>query len=238
MKAVLFDCDGVLINSEEVALDADRQFLAGYGLVFSQDEFIELFSGVVYEEMIKTLDNRHRAIHGSGLPSDFEGKLVGHYRALEQTRMTSIDGVVDLLQTLQRMRVPFAVASNSGIVDLVRKLKLTALHDYFAPHIYSKDHVAMPKPAPDLYLHAAQKIGFRPSQCIVIEDSITGVKAGAGAGMHVLGYAGGSHRSPGYGDKLEAAGAQDSAYKMSDIKALILQRIVPPSPPRAPGYAP
>ena len=88
---------------------------------------------------------------------------------------------------------PKAVASSSGEVSLEAKLRRTGLWDHFAPHVYSADHVTHAKPAPDLFLHAARTMGFRPDECIVIEDSKAGVEAAKRAGMRVCAFVGGSH---------------------------------------------
>ena len=91
---------------------------------------------------------------------------------------------------------------------LERKLKRTGLWEHFAPHVYSADHVANAKPAPDLFLHAAAALEIEPGACLVLEDSVNGVMAAKAAGMTVWGFLGGGHAHDGLGQRLLVAGAE------------------------------
>ncbi len=204
---VIFDCDGVLINSEEMALESDCEFFATFGLNFTTEEYIEFASGLVYEETLKRLDERHRQIHGGrGLPDDFDAQLRAHYRDTVYPKIRAIDGIVEVLEMLKRHNIPFCVASNSGLDSLHEKLEMTGLKPYFEGRIFSKDMVDYPKPAGDLFIRAADVMGFAPDECLVVEDSVTGVTAICNAGMRGIGFCQGSHRPATYPQTLKNAG--------------------------------
>jgi HAD superfamily hydrolase (TIGR01509 family) len=120
-------------------------------------------------------------------------------------RLAEIPGAA---AAIARVRRPRAVASSSGTESLHRKLRMVGHWELFAPHIYSADDVPVPKPAPDLFLYAAGKLGIEAAQCLVIEDSVNGVMAGRAAGMRVWGFVGGRHHSHDSGIRLLDAGAE------------------------------
>jgi HAD superfamily hydrolase (TIGR01509 family) len=227
---VLFDCDGVLVNSEELASETDHEYLAQYGLHYSREEYIEMSSGITHEEFIHRLNERHRQVHGTDLPADFDEKLSARYRQLMEQRLRQIPEIAKLLRTLQSARIPFAVATNANLSGTEWKLNKVGLRPFFGAHVYSKDMVKNPKPAPDVYLLAAAKLGKDPRHCFVVEDSVTGVRAGVAAGATVIGYTGGSHRFPGYGQLLRAAGARFTTDSMMVAGTYILNHCRPHEP--------
>jgi HAD superfamily hydrolase (TIGR01509 family) len=222
---VIFDCDGVLINSEEIGVQEEPAFLAQFGLAFTIAEYVEFSSGLTFEATMAKLDARHRAVHGAPLPADFPKRVKEFYTGTLYPKIRAIEGVRDVLDMLKARNIPFCVASNSDLPGLNEKLRMTGLHPYFDPHIYSKDMVAHGKPAPDLFLYAAQDIGFNKGDCIVVEDSVTGVTAGTRAAMTVLGFSGGSHRPVGYPQTLMATGAAEAATDMAEMKILLASRL-------------
>jgi HAD superfamily hydrolase (TIGR01509 family) len=237
-KLVIFDCDGVLINSEEMAAEADCEFLRHYGLKFSVEEFLAFGCGLVREEFIRKLDDLHRDLHGRGLPADFGDRLQAHYRHTVYPKIRAIDGVADLLDMLKKEGVPFCVASNSDLPSLVQKLELTGLKPYFEGRIYSKDMVANPKPAPDLFLFAAEDMGYKPDECLVVEDSVTGANAIRAANMTGIGFAGGSHRPVNYARMLLSQGVAETVQTMAEMIPAMKKRLglVPtPQMPRPGG---
>jgi beta-phosphoglucomutase-like phosphatase (HAD superfamily) len=119
------------------------------------------------------------------------------------------------------VRLPKAVASSSGIEALDYKLKKVGLWDAFAPHVYSSEHVARAKPAPDLFLHAAERLGIAPADCLVLEDSVNGVKAGLAAGMTVWGFGGGGHMDDAVCASLAEAGAHRLVGDWDEARALL-----------------
>jgi len=235
-KLVLFDCDGVLINTEEVGYRIFNEMLEQEGISYTREEFVELLSGITYSQFLENLRRTYLERKGKELPADFEKELSRRLTEAEDTEMKLIDGVKDLIANLKKHNIPFAVCSNSGAEKLIRKLKKVGLYDDFAPYIFSRNHVENPKPAPDMYLHAAQLMGVKPRDCFVVEDSVTGTMAGAAAGATVIGFIGETHRNSNEGDYLRRAGAKLVAVGMPQVwqhieKAYVM-RPDSPSPSR------
>lgn len=218
MKAVLFDCDGVLINSEELGAKVLKDTFNKHGLNYTAEERLEKFSGLSYGDLKKTVEKDYQAIHGKPVPEDFFEKLNEEYRKVLQTEIAAIDGVVELLKTLRQEGIPFAVASNGDHIQMEAKLRATGLYDLVAPHIYSKDDVANPKPAPDVFTHAAAKLGVDPHECVVVEDSQVGMIAAAASGGYALGHANAAFAGNKLGIALQKAGADEIHPSMQSIK--------------------
>jgi HAD superfamily hydrolase (TIGR01509 family) len=154
--------------------------------------------------------------YGLVLPSDFVKTLHDRVAAVFDTELTAIAGVELLLQSLQRSR---CVASSSAPERLRHSLSLTGLLGYFEPHIFSATQVERGKPAPDLFLFAANAMQVPPASCIVVEDSEPGVQAAVAAGMRAIGFTGGKHCRPGHAERLRAAGAVAVVDAMSQLAA-------------------
>lgn len=227
--AVLFDCDGVLVNSEEVAAQRDPEYLArNYGLHYTPAEYASFAVGHTYESFVARLRADHQRIHGKPLPDDFEDRLTKRYRELMTAHLRQIPEIAKLLRALQAARIPYGICTNAGLAGTEWKLRHVGLRHYFNHHVYSKDMVERPKPAPDVYLHGARQLGFPPARCFVVEDSVTGVTAGVAAGAVVIGYTGGGHRPEGYGTALRRAGAVYTTDSMNNVGTFILNRVRSP----------
>jgi HAD superfamily hydrolase (TIGR01509 family) len=184
IELVIFDCDGVLVDSERVAVKVDVQVFAALGLSLSEEEVIERFVG----RSDKYIASQLEAELGRPLAADWEEEFVPLYREAFAAELRPIDGVVE---ALDQITVPSCVAS-SGTHDKMRyTLGLTGLYERFAGRIFSVTEVAQGKPAPDLLLHAARQMGVEPANCAVVEDSRWGVEAARAAGMRAFTYAGG-----------------------------------------------
>jgi HAD superfamily hydrolase (TIGR01509 family) len=241
VKPVLFDCDGVLINSEELAFTVERELMAEYGLHYEPAYHIENFTGRSYEALMARLNEDYRALNGGKeLPDMFMLELHERYELRVRDRVKAISGVAGLLTSLKEAGIPYAVASNSNRAGLHRKLKNADLLKYFEPeHIFSCDDVPCPKPAPDMFLLAAKTLGeFEPENCIVIEDSITGASAGLACGMHVIGFTEGGHRPASYPAAMLKAGLVETAPTMEDVKRRIFELNFLPVPLAQPPAAP
>lgn len=228
MKAVIFDNDGVLVNSEETAVLNDAPFLAQFGLSYTTQEYAALMSGQTGAAFLKRMNEEALRQTGKPLPNNFQEKLKENYRYQVANLLKAIDGACDLVNMLKNSGVPIAVASNGEHESLRRKLEKAKLYETFLPHIYNKDDCGgIPKPAPDLYLYAAQKLGIAPVDCIVVEDSPTGIAAGKAAGMYVIGYAGGLHRQPDYRHVLRQSGADIVVTTMTEASGIIKNLLNP-----------
>lgn len=185
---VIFDCDGVLVDSERIAIRIDVEVIRRHGWEITEAEVIELFVGRSDEFMRAEVARRT----GRDLGPDWDlDDPVDDYRAALERELVAVDGIVEALDAIDALGVPTCVAS-SGSHDKMRfTLGLTGLWDRFAGRIFSGSEVALGKPAPDLFLHAAREMGVEPRRCAVVEDSTAGVDAALAAGMHVLAYSGG-----------------------------------------------
>ena len=217
MDALIFDCDGVLVDSETISIATEREMLAHWGLDYPFEIFVSRFVGLHNRDFHAAL--AEDAIeHGLPLPQDFADQLQARIWQRFETDLRAIEGVLEVSTAFSGAQ---AVASSSEAPKLVRKLHLTGLHDTFAPHIYSSDLVTHGKPAPDLFLHAAEQVGVRPEACLVIEDSVNGVKAARAAGMTAWGFTGGGHADAGLGARLRAAGAHEVFASHAEIAAAL-----------------
>ncbi|MEO0976215.1 MAG: HAD family phosphatase [Pseudomonadota bacterium] len=217
-EAILFDCDGVLVDSELIYVDVEREHLARIGLHYELDEYMDRFQGLGGPDFWATLDRDHRALGKGPLPPNFGSDLDEATMDRINRELSEIAGIKQLLQSHAGLR---AVASSSRLARLIHKLKHTGLYAYFEPHIYSGEQVPNGKPAPDLFLFAAQKLGADPKSCLVIEDSANGVKAGLAAGMTVWGFVGGGHSHDGHVDQLLQAGAHRIVDSHDDLSGLL-----------------
>lgn len=202
-KAVLFDCDGVLVDSEVIALRVEMEMLAEQGLHFTRDDYAARFMGLSTEAFHVAIDAE--AQQRLGRPISESIRQSERLRAVMVAEMKVVPGVEAALAGLNLSK---AIASSGSMEGLQRKLTRTGLWPLFAPHIYGADHVANAKPAPDLFLHAAAALAVAPADCLVIEDSVNGVIAAWAAGMTVWGFLGGGHADAALGERLKAAGAQ------------------------------
>lgn len=203
-EAVIFDCDGVLVNSEAIAVKAEMAACAGIGLTYEESEFTHRYLGLPEGDFEAALDADRREQLGAGLPEGFFAALHASKHAAMEREISAIQGAAEFARSLD---VPFAVASSASVPSLSMKLRVGGLTALFDPHIYSADHVARGKPAPDLFEHAAARLGVSPVRCLVIEDSVNGVRAAIAAGARCWGFTGGGHCPPGHDARLIDAGA-------------------------------
>lgn len=212
--AILFDCDGVLVDSEILGLEDCARYLRGHGLAWSSADLVRLFTGLRDDVFAERLADAYRAVHGRPPPERFFEGLVEERRK----RRDELQPVKGAREALRAIAGPKAVASSSRAAFLESKLRRAGLWDLLAPHVYSAEVVARGKPAPDIYLYAADRLGADPARCLVIEDSAHGVESGCAAGMTVWGFAGGGHCFAGHDARLIEAGA---AWVAVDFDALL-----------------
>lgn len=206
---VIFDCDGVLIDSELLSVRADLACLAEDGIEASADDIIERYTGISMAGMLADLEARH----GRALP-DFARRHQQRLEAIFEAELQVIPGVAAVLATLEEK---VCVASSGSPERLRHALSLVGLFDRLSPNIFSASEVARGKPAPDLFLHAARRMGAAPQRVAVVEDSLPGIAAAVAAGMTAIGFTGGSHCGPGHGSRLAERGAALVIDRMSEL---------------------
>ena len=210
-RVVIFDCDGVLVDSEPIALARSREALADAGLVLTDEDMRARFLGVSAD----TLEEAAEAALGAPLPGDFRAKVT---RSILDSFEKELKGVEGLREALKQIDRPVCVASSSAYERLRAALRIVGYAALFEPNVFSASEVAEGKPAPDLFLYAARRMGAEAPECLVIEDSVPGVRAARRAGAVAFGFVGGAHAaSPEYAKALMDAGA---ALVFSDMREL------------------
>ena len=211
VELVIFDCDGVLVDSESIANRVWVELLREHGLEFTPREFLKRSVGTTLIQLYEGL----QVDYGWERPSVFDAELDARLAAAFQD-VQAIEGVTDLLRALT---VPACVASNSRADRLHLKLRVAGLADVFAGRVFDASMVVHGKPEPDLFLHAAGSLGVAPDRCLVIEDSLLGTMAGVRAGMTVWGFTGGAHALPDLAEELRQVGAARVFSSMRELAA-------------------
>lgn len=216
--AVLWDCDGCLIDSEWIACGLAAEMLTELGYAISTQEFVKRFCGQSRDHIYSTIQQESGVDY---LPLLAERDKSTRQKEAFRKDLTVITGIEDVLNGIN---VPMAIASGSRMARLEYTLQLTNLYDRFMPHIYHSAQVAKGKPAPDVFLYAAQQLGVMPEKCLVIEDSENGVRAGKAAGMTVIGFTGGKHilDKDAHQQILTELGADHVLHDMRDLPKLMV----------------
>ncbi len=200
---IIFDCDGVLVDSEIIAARVDTELLAEAGIDIPVEEFVERYAGLTFTETVLRIEAEY------GVP--LQATIIDRSAHILDQRLTRdvrpVEGAPAAVGSVQG---PKCVCSNSAPERLEGMLGHVGLLQAFSGHVFSARTIPShkPKPAPDVYLYAAEKMGADTARCFVVEDSVHGVTAAKAAGMRVIGFTGGSHSFPGHADVLMEAGAE------------------------------
>ncbi len=211
---LVLDCDGVLIDSEVLASRTGSDCLATCGIDMPAAEVRRRYTGMSLAAWTADV----QALHGVRLPADFGDVFAARLRQRFELELQPVPGIVELLDALP---LPRCVASSSSPERLLHSLTLAGLHGRLAPHIFSVAHVTRGKPAPDLFLHAAARMGASPGRCVVVEDSVAGIQAARAAGMHAIGFCGGSHCGEDHAALLQASGAHVTCSTAGGLGGLL-----------------
>jgi len=207
---IIFDCDGVLVDSEVLSCRCLSEVLAAYGIDLGLDQALDLFLG-----RSVTAVREHYEAAGRPIPDQLSSKLKAEVHAAFRSGLCPIEGVGAVLESL---RIPHCVASSSDTDRVSFSLSLTGLAPHFDGRLYTSQMVERGKPAPDLFLYAAERMHAEPRRTLVIEDSVSGVTAGKAAGMTVWGFVGGSHYQSRDGKAMLAQAGADRVFgRMADF---------------------
>jgi HAD superfamily hydrolase (TIGR01509 family) len=214
-RCIIFDFDGVVADSEELANTLLAEAVSTLGQPITTEDSIRLFMGKRWVDCVAAIE----ALTGAPLPAGFEDA----HKAISRPRMRGevgpVAGVSRFLDTTAgRQR---AIASSSGYDWLNHCVDKFGFRGHFGTNVFSAQDVANGKPAPDIFLHAADRVRVAPEACLVIEDSPSGVIGARAAGMTVVGFLGGSHIRDGHGDRLRDAGAHHLAHDWDEVARLI-----------------
>ena len=211
---VIFDCDGVLVDSEVISCRAHAETLTRHGYPITTDQVFDRFLGRSMRKATLEIE----AELGRPLPEDFQTQV---YAEIFRLFAASLEATPHIDEALAAIMMPVCVASSGPPEKISTSLNHVGLYDRFAPHIFSAVQVTNGKPAPDLFLFAAEQMKTAPARCVVIEDSVAGVTGALAAGMVVFGYHGGSHCRPDTAKTLRAAGAAVTFDDMRQLPDLI-----------------
>ena len=179
-KCIIFDCDGTLVDSEDITNRIIAEMASELGITMTGDEATAPFGGKPLNAVLYKM----RELSGKEIPDDWLPRLIKKVSESWKTELNPVHGVRELLESLE---IPICVASNGESIHIHQSLEMTGLRDFFDGNIFSASDIGVPKPAPDLFLYAAKKMGFKPEQCVVVEDSIPGVIAANRAKIRVYG---------------------------------------------------
>ena len=213
---IIYDCDGVLVDSEIIAAEVESKLLTEAGYPISPEELAERFAGLTWKDILYEVE-REASIPFSATLLDASETLLDKKLG---TEVRAIDGVID---AIARIPGPRCICSNSSAHRLKAMLAHTGIGKLFGDHVYSAKEVGegRTKPAPDVFLYGAKQFDVKPANVLVIEDSVHGIHAARAAGMRVVGFTGGSHTYPSHADMLTDAGAETVIKRMSDLPATV-----------------
>jgi HAD superfamily hydrolase (TIGR01509 family) len=211
----VFDCDGVLIDSEMIASGVESELFAGIGYAITPQEIVYRFAGLTSRAIGDVVE----AEIGRKLPDDFFDRSREEIDRRLARELKAVPGVHAMLDRLEGQ--PRCVCSNSSTERLKISLERTRLWERFAPHVYSAGEVGdlRPKPAPNVYRYAIAQFGVDPRDAVVLEDTVFGITAAKAAGARVIGFTGGAHTWPTHADMLTAAGAETVINRLTDFPA-------------------
>jgi len=212
IDGVIFDCDGVLVDSERISNGTWALLLTEIGLPMTMEQSLGIFMGNSMPRCVEIVTQ----MMGHAPPNDLLSRFTANVTVALHRDLEPVDGIVALLDTLDTAGMRYGVASNGEHEKMRITLGKTGLLDRFEGKRFSAVDVGKPKPAPDLFLHAARALGFDPARTVVVEDSPLGVQGATAAGMTVIGYA-----EIVSAERLRAAGAVVTVERLADVAALL-----------------
>ncbi|MDG4876499.1 HAD family phosphatase [Mesorhizobium sp. WSM4935] len=213
---VIFDCDGVLVDSEIVAARVEAELLISAGFEISAEEISETYAGLTFKDIMLRLEEK------SEIP--FQASLIDRAEELVDRKLRSDVRIIDgAREAVAAVTAPRAVCSNSRTERVEFMLEKVRLLPFFTGRIFSGLDIPSKKtkPAPDVFLYAAEKLGANPKNTFVIEDSVHGVAGARAAGMRVIGFTGAGHSYPGHADALTEAGAETVIRRWAEFNSTI-----------------
>jgi HAD superfamily hydrolase (TIGR01509 family) len=218
---VIFDCDGTLVDSETLSNAALLAVLHEDGFSqYDMDYALTHWLGTTVADSLRAI----AAETGREIRDDVTARYIARVRALQDTDLNPVAGAAHLIGTCKR-DAQVCVASNGERNNVLQALTVTGLMPFFTEHsVFTKIQVERPKPYPDLFLFAAERMGVAPEKCLVVEDSTTGVRAGVAAGMTVWGFTGTAHMPADHAAALMDAGAKNIFARLTQMADLIAEK--------------
>ena len=210
IKQLIFDCDGVLVDSEIIAARVMVELFAKYDIEISLDFYLTQCTGKTFTGLKKEISEKF----GKPLPDNFSLQITKMFDARAMKELIPVKGIESVLENSS---LPKAVVSNSDIYQIEHAINHVSIAHHFNSGIFSSEMVQNPKPSPDVYFLAAETIKVHPSACLVVEDSKSGATAALEAGMTVIGFIGGSHIMNGHAQKLKSLGVHAIARDSNEL---------------------
>jgi HAD superfamily hydrolase (TIGR01509 family) len=213
---IIFDCDGVLVDSEIIAAEVESRLLTEAGYPIGIEEMGERFAGMTWQNILLQVERE------ASIP--ISASLIDKSEALLDLRLKQdVQAIAGVEAAVTRIALKRCICSNSSSTRLDMMLGKVGLKPLFAPGIYSAKDLGADrvKPKPDIFLHGAKQMGVSPARTVVVEDSVHGVHAARAAGMRVIGFTGASHTYPSHADKLTDAGAETVISRMIDLPGVV-----------------
>ena len=207
---VIFDCDGVLIDSEKISMDVDIALLAENGIVLTEAEIHHRFVGTTFEAMVTELEREYKR----PLPPDLAARKDGMMLDLYRRDLKPVPGVIPMLN---KLKLPRSIGTNGPRERAMEALRMTGLEPFFGERLTTYEDVQNGKPAPDIYMLAAKRAGFAPARCLVVEDSVTGATAALAAGCKVIGFTGVAHDPAAKATELKKLGVSHVIQDMGEL---------------------
>ena len=214
-QLVIFDCDGVLVDSEIIASRVEAELLTEAGYPIDPEELAARFAGLTFRDILLRVEKE------AGIP--VQASLLDREKAALDKALRSVAAIDGVHQAVAAAGPVRCICSNSAPERLEMMLTSTGLKPLFGDRIFSSvaTPTRKPKPAPDVFLHAASEMGVAPRNCFVLEDSVHGIAGAKAAGMRVIGFTGGAHTWPGHADALTEAGAETVIRRWADLPAVL-----------------
>jgi HAD superfamily hydrolase (TIGR01509 family) len=214
MTLLIFDCDGVLVDSELIAHGVLAELMTELGRPMTSRQAVEIFAGQRLGDVLSSAE----ALLSAPIPPDLGAQAGDRLLTRFRNELKPITGIREAIAAMPYRR---CVASSSSLARIKLSLEVTGLAPLFGNALFSADEVANGKPAPDLFLLAAHTLDVRPHDCLVIEDSMLGIRAALAAGMKAIGFAGASHATARLAEQLAAAGADIVIRAMSELPTAV-----------------
>jgi len=211
---ILFDCDGVLVDSEIIAAQVLLRLLKPFGYERSVKRFMQRYAGMKDHDILASISEGHQIV----FPAHFSHQLEV---AIDDSLGVELQAISGVQQALQGIGLPKAVVSNSQLERVQNSLKVAQVTYFFGDRIYTAEMAGKPKPDPQIYRYALEQLGLQPHEALVVEDSLTGVTAAHEAGLKVIGFVGASHIMEGHAEKLMACGASATVEIMADLPRVL-----------------
>lgn len=223
---VIFDFDGVIADSERIALEELVAEMAVRGAIVDMEEAQGLFLGASTRDHMAYVDKLTGRPCGEDFPDVWHDRLFARFAQ----ELQPVAGAQNTLERLNAANIAYCIASGGALHRIAFALDCLGLSHLFRDNVFSAEMVAHGKPAPDLFLYAAQKMNARPQDCIVVEDAVAGVKAAAAAHMRCIGFLGGEHLTfskSQQGEKLQQCGAGQLVTSHQELQALLVPNLIP-----------